>query len=62
MKAIQGKPGDKVNIYQDPLTKKKLEGIATLKRFQGKNDFNAIEAWEVQFDGEAEIFVRSILY
>ena len=61
MKPIQFHEGERVNIFQDPITQRKHEGVATLKRFVGKDDKTGIEDWEVQFNGEEETFQRAIL-
>ena len=61
MKPIRGRTGDKVKIYQDPITKKKLEGEATLVQFQSAND-DGLEDWLVKFPGETETNQRMIQY
>ena len=53
------KTGDKVMIYQDPLTEKMPEGEATLLRRIGERQHDGydgctLERWRVRFDGETE--------
>ena len=52
--------GDKVTIYQDPITKQKEEGKATLVKFLSKDDDFGTEDWEVGFDNEVETYTRTI--
>ena len=53
------KRGDKINIYEDPLTKTKLEGKATLKeKVMTLND--DLELWWVSFKGEYDIALRKV--
>jgi len=46
------KKGDRVKIYEDPFTCKKLEGTAELMHFVGRyqNNERAYETWVVRFD------------
>lgn len=54
------KVGDIVNVYEDPITEKKLEGKATLiSRIVGSNN-STYERWYVRFEGEHELYERSI--
>jgi len=60
------KKGDRVKIYQDPLTKKKFEGDAVLvKRFGNSKDAGpnykgcGLEYWEVKFS-DGDIVLRGI--
>lgn len=64
------RPGDVVNIYEDPITRKKAEGIATLERKIGDYDVYegmVLERWEVRFftkggGVEEETFERIVSY
>ena len=52
------KPGDKIEIYEDPITQNRLEGIATLiKKVASQPN---LETWVVRFRGERETFIRQI--
>jgi hypothetical protein len=55
---IKMKPGDKVTIYSDPFTKKKIEGIA--KIFKIERADNIYTEALVVFDGEKEKYFRII--
>lgn len=55
---IHGVKGDRVTIYEDPVTEKIREGRATLVNFINK-DSDGRETWEVQFVDEKELYVRS---
>lgn len=49
------KQGDRVKIYQKPLTKKDYEGMATLvKRFDNRKD-KGYEDWYVKFDTDSDL-------
>jgi hypothetical protein len=50
--------GDKVVIYQDPITQLKPEDEATLSSWL-KTDGN-LEQWNVRFKGEREVYPRWI--
>lgn len=54
-------PGDTVTIYQDPITRQKPEGDATLIRCLNPVDRDGLSRWEVRFAGESETFERTIL-
>lgn len=41
--------GDVVTIYEDPLTRKKVEGRAKLRRLWQTDNENRLEYWEVRF-------------
>ena len=42
--------GDRVRIYQDPYTKKDLEGEAVLLYYYTKDLLDGLEWWKVRFD------------
>jgi hypothetical protein len=53
------KKGDIIEIYQDPWTKKKIEGKAKLvKRFIEARQKNELEYWEVEFLSDGAIVNR----
>lgn len=52
--------GDRVMIYEDPVTCEKKEGIATLVRQLNTDDGDGFERWEVIFDNEHESYPRTI--
>ena len=53
------KRGDNVKIYEDPLTRTKLEGTAVLKHQVACDDF-LLERWVVRFQGDEENVIRTI--
>ena len=54
--------GQKVKIYQKPITKENLEGEAILIEKCLSNEINNTEIWQVKFPGENETTViRTIL-
>lgn len=59
--------GEMVSIYEDPITRKKLEGVATLKKLINANFSDAgeglhLERWEVEFENDpGRTFPRNIL-
>lgn len=59
------KPGDVVTIYQDPITRTKPEGKAVLLEMLSDNmgiyEGKTLQYWKVSFQGETEIYQRSIL-
>ena len=56
------KPGDKVIVYQDPLTRTQPEGEAELiSLFRRESLEPPVELWSVRFEGESENRFRSIL-
>ncbi|HEX9987063.1 MAG TPA: hypothetical protein VGE45_01090 [Chloroflexia bacterium] len=58
------KPGDKVNIYEDPLEREHLEGEATLVRKgedYGVYDGVIVERWTVRFPGDDDTYERLIV-
>ncbi len=63
MKPVAHTKGQKLTIYQDPVTKQMPEGEATLVEFVSKDDYPPYrEDWKVLFDGEGEFAViRSII-
>jgi hypothetical protein len=64
MKHIFFRKGDKVMIYQKPVTQEDQEGMAELVQFVGKADYAPyLETWEVRFDGDQdrETFTRTLL-
>ncbi len=57
------KRGQKVNIYEDPLTCKKLEGRARLLEFLGGGgvyEGRSVTRWMVKFDGDSKPYQRTI--
>jgi len=50
--------GQKVNIFHDPITQKKLEGEAILVKFCHEDDH--LEHWDVRFKGERTTYQRWI--
>lgn len=52
--------GDRVTIYEDPVTCEKPEGIAVLVRQLNSDDGDGLERWEVIFDDEHEAYARTI--
>ena len=55
------KAGDRVMIYEDPLTKKKQEGMATLMELQACDPGDGrLEYWLVHFDGDKGYYYRTI--
>lgn len=50
---------DVVNIYEDPLSMKKLEGQATLKE-KVMNLTDGVELWWVSFEEEYGVALRKI--
>ena len=59
------KQGDRVTIYQDPLTQESPEGEATLVYIEDANagiyDGYLVQRWAVQFKGERDWVSRQIL-
>ena len=57
--------GDRITIFQRPLTKEKVEGEATLVYLQddhaGVDDGHLVQRWLVKFTGDARQYSRSIL-
>ena len=57
--------GDKVTIYQMPLSKEEVEGVATLVHLQddhaGVYEGHLVETWLVTFTGDARQRSRSVL-
>lgn len=47
------KEGDRVKVYEDPYTRKRLEGLAVVKRINRSRD-GALHNAAVLFDGDAE--------
>jgi len=56
------KKGDKVKIYQKPITQEDFEEVAVLDHFIEKERFNDgfLEDWWVRFKGETEPVCRRI--
>jgi len=54
------KKGDKVKVYQRPITKEKLEGIATLVTKCFSNEMSNTEVWNVRFENDKETVARTI--
>lgn len=52
--------GDRVPVFQDPITEEKLEGMAVLRRKLG-HDVGVFERWEVEFDADPGVtYERSV--
>lgn len=49
--ATKLKKGDRVRVYQDPITRQTLEGTATLQRRRKFYDRDGMTCWHVLFDG-----------
>jgi hypothetical protein len=45
-------------VYEDPITKQKPEGKATLVRFLDRDDREIGERWMVRFIGDREVYAR----
>jgi len=54
------KKGDKVRIYQKPITEEDFEGEATLIRKDLTDKKNNLEVWWVKFKGDTREFRRTI--
>jgi hypothetical protein len=54
------KPGDKVIIYQRPITKEDPEGTATLVEQIGEDVGDGLTLWVVCFPRERATYVRTI--
>ncbi len=54
--------GDKVNIYQLPITQEQLEGQATLRELRKPDDTgDGLSIWMVEFDNEpGELYPRTV--
>jgi hypothetical protein len=52
MPAPRHQPGDRVMIYEKPLTREKPEGMATLVELVSYEPEPDRETWLVRFDGE----------
>ena len=48
------KRGDVVTIYEDPITRKKVEGKARLVRLLSALPDDNLERWEVHFTGDSQ--------
>ena len=59
-KEPQLKPYDKVMIYEDPVTRKKLEDQATLLRYAGRMTSFGNEYWKVKFLNDNFICERQV--
>lgn len=59
IKGVFMKAGDTVEIYEDPVTCKKLEGKAVLIRPIGPPD-RGLQIWHVRFEGEKGVYTRVI--
>lgn len=65
--SVQLSKGDKVVVYEDPMTQWKIEGVATLVTFVGYDDTpmnfgrERLETWMVTFEGESRRVERRIL-
>ena len=54
------KKGDRVRIYENPITEKKLEGEATLVSRYRPDTGDGLYMWEVRFGNEEETVLRTI--
>ncbi len=57
------KKGQVVTIFEDPISRLKPEGKATLVKFESKDNdgiYN-MERWQVRFQGDSETFSRKIM-
>ena len=62
MEPIRHTKGERLVIYQDPVTRKKPEGEAELVEFHHKESFAPyMEVWRVKFIGEEETYERYML-
>jgi len=52
--------GDRVRVYQRPLTKDDFEGNATLIEEYRPDDGDGVSMWEVRFDGEQSTWLRTV--
>ena len=52
--------GDKVRVYQKPLTSEDFEGVAALVEQVRPDDGDGLSIWLVQFEGEEEYYQRCI--
>ncbi len=52
--------GDRTMIYQDPITRQKPEGPATLVQMIRRDDDDGLNRWAVRFDGEDCTFERTV--
>ncbi len=52
------KKGQKVTVYQDPVTCEKKEGLATLVKKEREDDL--CETWQVRFNSERNAYARQI--
>lgn len=46
------RPGQRVQIFEDPITQEKPEGMAILIDPTGSTDFDLGQQWNVQFDDD----------
>ena len=60
--ANEMKPGDKVKIYQDPITKQDFEGYAILQaEYRTDDTGDGLSMWVVTFEDEPEqVYTRTI--
>jgi hypothetical protein len=56
------KKGDKVRVYQKPLTNEDEEGIATLVKFDSVSEGYGTERWLVRFEGEESTYPRDVKF
>jgi hypothetical protein len=54
------KAGDRVRVFQKPLTDEQEEGVATLRRFVDRDESMGTERWLVKFDNEKALFPRAV--
>jgi len=52
--------GDRTTIYDDPLTKRRAEGRATLINPIDGDNMPGLEYWDVRFPGEGATYPRRI--
>jgi hypothetical protein len=54
-------PGQKVMVYEDPVTKTDEEGVATLIELYRRDCGDGLELWVVRFDDEPDrTFTRTV--
>jgi hypothetical protein len=54
------KSGEKVMIYEDPITCNKEEGIAKLIELVGEDCGDGLELWVVKFPDDEREFTRTV--
>lgn len=54
------KQGDKVMVYQDPITQQNPEGEAVLLQKEIDDLADGLEYWQVSFEGDEGVYARVI--